>query len=41
MTTPTTDAWAPSEIAKRVESLGVAKAQEDLISVFVLSILAG
>lgn len=40
-TSPSTDAWSPSEIADRVEALGVKKAHEDLISVFVLAILAG
>lgn len=37
----TTDAWAPREIAARVESVGVAKARSDLLSVLVLAVLAG
>ncbi|QDU66118.1 formate/nitrite transporter family protein [Engelhardtia mirabilis] len=37
----TTDALAPREIAARVESIGVAKARADVLSVLLLSILAG
>ena len=36
-----TDAWSPAEIAARVESVGVAKARADRVSVVVLAVLAG
>ncbi|RLT41383.1 MAG: formate/nitrite transporter family protein [Chloroflexi bacterium] len=36
-----TDAYTPAEIAHRVERLGVAKAQADGLTLFVLAILAG
>jgi len=36
-----TDAWSPSEIAARVESVGVSKARADRLSILVLSVLAG
>lgn len=35
------DAYAPSEIAARVESIGVTKAQGDTLSVLTLAVLAG
>ena len=35
------DAYAPREIAHRVEVLGVTKAQSDAVTVLVLAILAG
>lgn len=35
------DAYTPREIAAKVESLGVAKARTDALTVFVLAILAG
>ena len=35
------DAYSPKEIAKRVESVGVAKAQLSLLSVVMLGVLAG
>lgn len=37
----TSDAWAPREIAARVESVGVSKARADILSVLVLAVLAG
>ncbi len=37
----TSDAWAPVEIAGRVESIGVAKARAESVGVFVLAVLAG
>ena len=37
----TNDAWAPAEIAGRIETLGVTKARADLASVLTLSVLAG
>ncbi|MFT4540676.1 MAG: formate transporter [Planctomycetota bacterium] len=36
-----TDAWSPTEIAKRIETVGIAKARADLVSVLTLSVLAG
>jgi len=36
-----TDAYSPVEIAARVESVGVAKARADLLTVLLLSVLAG
>ncbi len=41
MSSQNTDAWSPSEIAARVENLGVTKARGDSLSVFVLAVLAG
>lgn len=38
---PTPDAYAPREIALKVEQLGVAKAQADALSLLVLSVLGG
>jgi formate/nitrite transporter len=35
------DAWSPDEIARRVESAGVAKARTDTVTLLVLSVLAG
>ncbi|MCW8853362.1 MAG: formate/nitrite transporter family protein [Gammaproteobacteria bacterium] len=35
------DAYTPAEMAKRVESAGVAKASLDLLTMFVLAMLAG
>ncbi len=35
------DAYAPPEIARRVESLGVTKAHGDTVTLFVLAVLAG
>lgn len=35
------DAYQPSQIARRVEEMGVAKARADALSLFVLAILAG
>ena len=35
------DAYAPSEIARKVESMGVTKAHADNLTVFVLALLAG
>lgn len=35
------DAHPPSEIARKVEGLGVAKAQTDTVTLFVLAVLAG
>ncbi|MDP3813789.1 formate/nitrite transporter family protein [Pseudomonas sp.] len=35
------DAYQPSQIAQRVEEMGVAKAHADALSLFVLAILAG
>ena len=37
----TQDAWAPAEIAARVEVAGVGKARADTLSVLVLAVLAG
>lgn len=39
--TPLLDAYSPKEIARRVESLGVAKARTDTVTLFVLAVLAG
>ncbi len=41
MTEQAADAYAPREIARRVESLGVAKARTETITVLVLAVLAG
>lgn len=41
MSSPRVDAWAPAEIARRVEDVGVAKARADKLSVLVLAVLAG
>lgn len=38
---PSSDAWSPAEIAKRIESTGVQKANADALSVLVLAVLAG
>jgi formate/nitrite transporter len=38
---PTLDAYAPREIARRVEASGVTKARSDAVSVLVLAVLAG
>src|SRR5215831_2854118 len=38
---PTVDAYAPREIAHRIETLGVTKARSDAMSVLLLAILAG
>jgi formate/nitrite transporter len=38
---PTFDAWSPSEIAERVESVGIAKARADGLSLLTLAVLAG
>src|SRR5215468_12788711 len=38
---PTVDAYAPREIAHRIETLGVTKARSDAISVLLLAVLAG
>lgn len=38
---PSVDAYPPREIARRVEQLGVTKAQTDALTLFVLAILAG
>lgn len=35
------DAYQPSQIAQRVEEMGVAKARADALSLFVLAVLAG
>ncbi|MBF7731009.1 formate/nitrite transporter family protein [Pseudomonas sp. N040] len=35
------DAYSPSEIARKVEGMGVAKANADTLTVFVLALLAG
>ena len=35
------DAWAPMQIAERVEAVGIRKARADLLSVLTLSVLAG
>ncbi|HLA32093.1 MAG TPA: formate/nitrite transporter family protein [Pseudomonas sp.] len=35
------DAYQPSQIARRVEEMGVAKAHADALSLFVLAVLAG
>lgn len=35
------DAWAPAQIAARVESVGVTKARTDLVGLLLLSVLAG
>jgi formate/nitrite transporter len=37
----TSDAWAPKEIAARVEAIGVTKARADVVSVLTLAVLAG
>jgi len=36
-----TDAWSPTEIAERIESVGVVKARSDALSVLTLAVLAG
>jgi len=36
-----TDAWAPAEIARRVEAVGVTKARADAASLWLLAVLAG
>jgi len=41
MVTFSSDAYAPREIAEKVISLGVAKARSDVVTMFVLSVLAG
>lgn len=38
---PLSDAYPPQEIARRVERIGVAKAQADPLTVLVLAVLAG
>ena len=38
---PTVDAYAPREIAHRIETLGVTKARSDPLSVLILAVLAG
>jgi len=38
---PAVDAYAPREIAHRIETLGVTKARSDAISVLLLAVLAG
>ena len=38
---PTVDAYAPREIAHRIETLGVTKARSDAVSVLLLAVLAG
>ena len=38
---PTVDAYAPREIAHRIETLGVTKARSDAVSVLILAVLAG
>src|SRR5262249_54476670 len=38
---PAVDAYAPREIAHRIETLGVTKARSDAVSVLLLAILAG
>lgn len=35
------DAYAPQEMAKRVETIGVTKAHQDAVTTFVLAVLAG
>lgn len=35
------DAYAPSEMAQRVQTIGVKKAKQDLVTTFVLAVLAG
>lgn len=37
----TPDAWAPTEIAARVESVGVTKARMDVVGTLLLAVLAG
>jgi formate/nitrite transporter len=38
---PAVDAYAPREIAHRIETLGVTKARSDTVSVLILAVLAG
>jgi formate/nitrite transporter FocA (FNT family) len=38
---PTLDAYTPREIAHKIETLGVAKARGDTLSLLVLAVLAG
>jgi formate transporter len=38
---PLFDAYAPSEVAKRVREVGVAKAEAPVVATFVLAVLAG
>ena len=38
---PTVDAYAPREIAHRIETLGVTKVRSDTLSVLILAVLAG
>jgi formate transporter len=38
---PAVDAYAPREIAHRIETLGVTKARSDTVSVLLLAVLAG
>jgi len=38
---PTIDAYAPREIARKIEALGVTKARSDTMSLLVLAVLAG
>lgn len=40
-TTSIVDAYTPREIAEKVENLGVAKARTDVVTMLVLSVLAG
>lgn len=38
---PQTDAYAPAQIAQRIEQIGVAKARADALTLLVLAVLAG
>ncbi len=38
---PSVDAYAPRDIAHRIETLGVTKARSDLVTVLILAVLAG
>ena len=41
MMVPNVDAYAPREIARKIEALGVTKARSDTLSLLVLAVLAG
>ena len=41
MMVPNVDAYAPHEIARKIEALGVTKARSDTLSLLVLAVLAG
>jgi len=38
---PLVDAYSPREIARRIETLGVAKAGGDSVTILALAVLAG